>query len=244
MSGAESCRSQYEPLGIHGASLDGGRSHYVLRLDTSYRFLSSAPLGEGFLDSRWVMSLQVTPDAEIPCPQRYLKKRAAGFGVPTEEPLIGLLTAVHHDDAQVCVRSEAGMTVAALATVGLSNASGPGHKDISHLGDPSPGAPARPTPGTINLVILIDADLSPGALARASTIVAEAKALALFEAGVVTSGGHAATGTSTDASVVGHSGRGPHFDYAGSSTLAGWMAAATAYEAVGRGIQAYHRSQS
>ena len=240
MSSAGKHVSQYDPLGIHGAGLNRGQRHYVLKLETSYRFLSSAPLGEGYLDSRWIVSLQVSPDAQIPCPQRYILKRSAELGVCAKEPLVGLLTAVPHSDLQVCVRTEAGVTVAALVTLGLSNASGPHHKDVSHLGDSS----ARPGSGTINLVILIDADLSPGALVRASTITPEAKTLALLEAGVLTSTGRVATGTSTDVTVVGHSGRGLHFDYAGSPTLVGWLATRTAYEAVNLGIQAYRSRHS
>ncbi len=110
---------------------------------------------------------------------------------------------------------------------------------MTPAGDPQPPNGASPTPGTINLVTLVDADLSPGALVRASTMATEAKTLALAEAGVVTRNGSKATGTSTDVTVVGHSGQGVHFDYAGSPTLVGWLVAATAHEAVGRGIAAY-----
>ena len=250
-----------QPLGIRGASLCRGGHHYVLRLADPYSLLSSAPLGEGFLESRWVLSLEVTPDADISCPQEYLLDRAEGFGVPPDEPFIGLLTAVRHWDLQLCVRSEGGVTVATLATAGVSNASSPRQRDIPlhPAATPIPPplhpatAPIPPpsadgtsagtvvsiTPGTINLVTLIDADLSPGALVRASTMVTEAKTLALVEAGVITRNGSVATGTSTDVTVVGHSGQGVRFDYAGSPTLVGWLVAATAHEAVSRGISAY-----
>lgn len=261
-----------QPLGIRGASLCRGGHHYVLRLADPYSLLSSAPLGEGFLESRWVLSLEVTPDADISCPQEYLLERAEGFGVPPDEPFIGLLTAVRHRDLQLCVRSEGGVTVATLVTAGVSNASSPRQRDIPlhPAATPIPpplhptAAPIPPplhpaatpilppsadgtsagtvvpvTPGTINLVTLIDADLSPGALVRASTMVTEAKTLALVEAGVITRNGSVATGTSTDVTVVGHSGQGVRFDYAGSPTLVGWLVAATAHEAVSRGIAAY-----
>ena len=228
-----------QPLGIRGASLRRGGHHYVLRLDEPYSFLSSAPLGEGFLDSRWVLSLEVTPDADISLPQEYLLERAESFGVPSDEPLIGLLTAVRHWDLQVCVRSENGVTVATLATAGVSNASSPKQRDVGLADAALTGATVAATPGTINLVTLVDAELSPGALVRASTMATEAKTLALAEAGVVTRNGSAATGTSTDVTVVGHSGKGVRFDYAGSATLVGWLVAATAHEAVSQGITAY-----
>ena len=230
-----------QPLDIPGAVLDRGEHHYVLRLDRPYGFLSSAPVGEGYLDSRWVLSLEVTPDADIPSPEDYLRDRAGEFGVPSAGPLIGLLTAVRHGDLQVAVRSEAGVSVATLATAGVSNASSPLQRDVTYLGDAVFTPDTRPAPGTINLVTLIDADLSPGALVRASTIATEAKTLALMDARIQTANGSAATGTSTDATAVGHSGLGAHFDYAGSPTLVGWLVAATAYDAVSRGVRAYNK---
>ena len=227
-----------QSLGIRGASLRRGGHHYVLRLADPYSLLSSAPLGEGFLESRWVLSLEVTPNADISCPQEYLLERAEGFGVPPDEPFIGLLTAVRHWDLQLCVRSEGGVTVATLATAGVSNASSPRQRDIPlhPAATPIPppldpaAAPIPPpsadgtsagtvvsvTPGTINLVTLIDADLSPGALVRASTMVTEAKALALAEAGVLTRNGSVATGTSTDVTVLSRD--------ASFATLACWSA--------------------
>ena len=231
----------FEGLEVFGARLDRGNHHYVLRLERPYSFLSSAPLGEGYLDSRWVISLEVTPDADIPYPEGYIRERAGGFGAPSCGPLIGLLTAVRHRDLQVRIRSEAGVTVATLATAGVSNASSPRQKDAGPGEERPQSQGLAPSPGTINLVTLVDADLSPGALVRASTIATEAKTLALLEAGVTTRNGSVATGTSTDATVVGHSGRGVHFDYAGSPTIVGWLVAATAHDAVGRGIEAYKK---
>ena len=228
---------QFQPLDIQGASLWCGERHYVLHLDRPYTFLSSAPLGEGMLACRRILSLEVGPDDDVTCPVEYLRTRASSFGIPSAELLIGLLTAVPHEDIQVVMRSEDGVSVIALATVDVSNASGPGQRDVPPSEDAPPKRVIGDAPGTINQVTLIDADLSPGALVRASTMITEAKTLALSEAGIVTRDGSPATGTSTDVTVVGHSGRGIHFDYAGSATLVGWLAADTAYESVRRGIR-------
>ena len=228
---------KFQPLNVRGAGLWRGERHYVLRLDRPYTFLSSAPLGEGILDCRWILSLEVGPDDDVTYPMEYLRTRASSFGIPAAESLIGLLTAVPHVDVQVASRSEDGVTVTALATVGISNASGPGQRDVPLSKDTPCERAIADVPGTINQITLIDADLSHGALARASTMITEAKTLALMEAGITTRGGSAATGTSTDVTVVGHSGRGVHFDYAGSATLVGWLAADTAYETVRLGIR-------
>ena len=63
----------------------------------------------------------------------------------------------------------------------------------------------------------------------------------MVEAGLRTRQGHIATGTATDATVVGHSGRGEHFIYAGSATLVGWLVGQAVYQSVTRGLAAYNR---
>jgi len=236
MSSAMPGNMEYEPLSISGAWLARGERHYALRLDSPWQFLSSAPLGGGFASSRRVLSLQVPPNADFSNPQQYLLDRAPAFGIPEGEPLVGLLTAVSHVNLQVCAMAESGVAVATLVTAGVSNASGPRHKNIYR---PEPSSPSGISPGTINMVTLIDANLTPSALVRANTIATEAKTLAIFEQGVAAGNGSPATGTSTDTTVAAHSARGVSFQYSGSATLVGWLVAATTYEAVSNGLRAY-----
>ena len=205
-------------------------------------FLSSAPLGEGFVQARCILSQQVEPDATLPDPGLYLRENAGMWGIPQDEALIGLLTAVSHKDLQVLTVAECGVTVTTLATVGVEHGSSPLEKRISSYGEAREHS-ERPVirAGTNNLVTLVDADLSPGALVRASTIATEAKTLALSEAGLKTRQGHITTGTPTDVTVLGHSGRGLQFQYAGSATLVGWMVGHTNYYGVKQGLAAYNR---
>ena len=239
----------FEPLDFPGAALDWGREHYLLRLERPHQFLSSALLGEGFVETRWVYSQQVKADAPLPEPEVCLLEGATARGVPqeepfTQEPFIGLLTAVSHQDLQVKTMREAGVIVTAQATAGVDRGSSPLERQGASYGEPVP----QPSPvpqssiiGTINIVTLVDADLTPGALVRASTLATEAKTLALVEAGVRTRQGHLATGTSTDVTVVGHSGRGKRFKYAGSATLVGWLVGQAAYHCVTHGLAAYNK---
>ncbi len=231
----------FQSLDFPGAALRRGDGHYLVRLDTPVQFLSSAPLGDGWVYSRWVLSQQVSINAVLPDPEASLRERASLLGIPEGETLIGLLTAVDHRDLQVCSAAEEDVTVTTLATVGIANASSPRQKNVgSYDNRNEPGKVSALQPGTINLLTLVDANLSAGALVRASTMATEAKTLALVEAGVKTPQGYTATGTSTDVTVVGHSGRGRYFKYAGSATLVGWLVARTAYHAVGRGLEAYN----
>ena len=227
-----------------GATLQRGDSYYLVRLEHPAQFLSSAPLGEGLVTADWVLSGQVSPQACLPDPASYLRQLAAQLGVPDRPDgigVVGLLTAVDHRDLQVTSPAESGVTVTTLATVGVDHGSSPRDKDVGSHGEPA-ATEAEPLiqPGTINLVILVDANLSAGALVRASTLATEAKTLALVEAGLRSRQGHIATGTATDAMAVGHSGRGSRFNYAGSATLVGWLIGQAVYQSVNRGLAAYN----
>ena len=225
-----------------GATLDWGARHYLLRLEPALQFLSSALLGEGFTDVRWVYSQQVSPADPLPDLESSLRESAESVGIPPGESFVGLMTAVSHQDLQIVTVEEARMRVTTLATVGVEHGTSALDRQAISYGDTN-GLPVKAglRPGTINIVTLVDGDLSPGALVRASTVATEAKSLALAEAGLRTRQGHRTTGTSTDATVVGHTGRGVHFRYAGSATLVGWLVGYAAYHCVKNGLAAYNR---
>ena len=236
-------------MGFPGATLQRGDNHYLVRLEHPAQFLSSAPLGEGLVTADWIISGQVSPQACLPDPESYLRGLAAQLGVPDRpdgSEVVGLLTAVDHRDLQVTTLVESGVTVISLATVGVDHGSSPRDKDVGSHDEPAtPEAepliqPGTINPGTINLVTLVDAGLSIGALVCASTLATEAKTLAMVEAGLRTRQGLIATGTATDATVVGHSGRGRHFKYAGSATLVGWLVGQAVYQSVTQGLAAYN----
>ena len=243
MSGQASTEmNPFQPLDFPRAELDRGNDYYLLRLERPVQFLSSAPLGEGFLESRWVLSQQVDISDPLPTPLELLRQWGRCRGIPPEEEFIGLLTAVDHADLQVCTSQEAGVTVTTLATVGAIHGSSPRERGMLDYGSlPEESGPSTHIPGTINTVTLLDAHLSPGALVRASTLATEAKSLALMEAGLRTRQGHISTGTATDATVVGHTGEGRRFEYAGSATLAGWLVGDATYRAVKQGLAAFQR---
>ena len=223
--------SGFQPVDFPGAALLHGEDHYLLRLDGELRFLTCAPVGDGPLGCRWVLSQQVDVNDRLPDPTGHLERRARDLGVPQGDPFIGLLTAVDHRELSVRTSREEGVTVTVLATVGTSNATSPVERSAGSPDPPCGG-------GTINLVVLVDADLGPGALVRASTMAAESKVMALMERGVRTPRGNPATGTSTDVTAVGHTGHGRAFQYAGGATLVGWLVGDAVYHAVRGGLDA------
>lgn len=128
-------------------------------------------------------------------------------------------------------RSDYGtLSARCIATVGLRNA--------LRIGDPP--CTTAISPGTINILLQTSCPLSGCASIEALSLVAEARTLAVLEAHVASSVGHAvATGTGTDCIVVasplpssGDSG----LIYAGKHTVLGHLIGTCVYDAVSQGI--------
>ena len=159
---------------------EGGRSYPVLvwRLPQPMRVVASAAHGGGVGLRRWVLNAQVPASYGRRDPDHHLAKLGVSLGLPGRG--VGMLTAA--DVRRVCVTADEGVEVA--ATVGL------GHPTWAAA--PDSGRPASLV-GTINVVAVLPERLSDAALVNAVCTAAEAKAQALWDAGL------AATGTATDA---------------------------------------------
>lgn len=186
----------------------------VLRSRRTLCTLSSAVVGGGFGSARTIVNRHVHKDYDVRDPHADMVDFARQHGV--DGPFIGLMTAVFLDNAKAATATAGGLRVATLATVGLGN------RIAAGLSEPAPLSP-----GTINLIVLVDGHLTPGALVNAAMTVTEAKSQVLSSHGVRTEEGYAATGTSTDALVVACTARGPALPYAGPATQVGWSIAST-----------------
>jgi iron complex transport system ATP-binding protein len=172
--------------------------------------LSSAVVGGGMVCVRYLLNRHVHHDYNCLDPVTDLSAFARRQGIG--EAFVGQMTAVSLQKARaITLRAEA-ITVAAVLTAGLSNATTPGLS-----------APVTPGPGTINMILLIDAYLTPAAMVHAVITATEVKTQVLMARSVRTPEGYAATGTSTDAIAVASTGRGTPLAYAGPVTLVGWL---------------------
>ncbi|HWR38605.1 MAG TPA: adenosylcobinamide amidohydrolase [Patescibacteria group bacterium] len=113
----------------------------------------------------------------------------------------GMGTAASMENVAIVVKKFRELTVTAIATAGVEGNGG-------RVGDPTPHySPVEKIrehkPGTINIMLVIDADLPPGIMARALVTCTEAKTAALQElmAGSLYSTG-LATGSGTDQTIV------------------------------------------
>lgn len=205
----------------------GGLLH--LHSERPHRALSSASCGGGLRVTRDVLNVHVSRRYRSESPEADLRAVARDLGV--DDDFVGLLTAVHVEKAHVATRRDGDLVVACVATAGVGNA--------TQAGRETPFRPERPPePGTINIVLAVQADLTDEALVNLVITATEAKTLALFELGVRTAAGALATGTSTDTVVALCTGEGERHRYAGPATLVGHLAAQCVHEAVTESLRA------
>ena len=158
-----------------------GDAVLVWRLPAPMLAVSSGSLGGGLGLRRWVVNASVSHAYDRQDPDVHVAEIAAALGLTGAGT--GFLTAV--DVREVVHRSDG--EVHASVTTGIG-----AHPTWAA----APAEVALPGPGTINAVCLLPVRLSPAALVNAVATVAEAKAQALWEAGVP------GTGTSTDATAI------------------------------------------
>lgn len=208
--------------------------HMVLRVDRDVlhvesaeplHVVSSALVGAELDTARHILSLRVPRDFHEPDPALWLKSRAWERGL--WEPFVGLLTAVDLRTVAMAQHQVEGCRALALVTAGVGNATAAGRERV--------GAGHRP--GTINIVVIVDAVLGRGALVNAAMVATEAKTLAVMEAGVRTKEGLLATGTSTDAIVVAYTGRGESYEFAGPVTPVGHAVGVAVQDAVAQALR-------
>lgn len=211
---------------IEGLAVWIGPEAVVLTAAKPMRALSSAVWGGGLVSARAIVNLHVALHDPCADPPAMLRAYARAQSVP--EPYVGLLTGAWTELATVGEENAAGIPTLAVATVGLSNRMAAGRAPVSPW-----------THGTINTIVVVDANPEPAALVNAVITVTEVKALLLNEAGVRDDAGRAVSGTSSDAIVVAATGRGPRVRYGGPVSELGWSIARAAGAALDAGIRGW-----
>lgn len=150
-----------------------------------------------------------------------------------------MATAADMDNGAVVTRTFPPFTVTVLATAGArGNALRAGVDEGTYI-EPDPAFPATlsasaPKPGTINILILTNARLTDGGLARAIITATEAKTAALEDLKVPSTytKGVQATGTGTDSMIVVSGTDGPLVTYPGGHSRIGDLMAQAVHQAV------------
>lgn len=209
----------FAPIDIPGITIDEKPEAVHVQSREMLTTLSSSFFGGGFRRVRHILNAKVAEDYCSVAPAADLRGIAARCGV--SDPFVGLLTAVPLRKARLVFSGEGGLRVGVLATAGVSNATSAG---VSR--------PCESRPGTINIILLLDAKLTRSAMLNAIITVTEAKCAVLNEMDIRTPDGVLATGTSTDTVTVAMTGLGPAQPYAGPATVLGWVIAKTVQQAV------------
>jgi len=192
---------------------EGGRELPVLvwRFGAPLRVIASAPHGGGVGSRRWVVNAQVPTSYGRRDPDHHLGQLAVSLGLPGRG--VGMLTAA---DVRAVHRGDDG-GVEARATVGL------GHPTWAAAADAT-----RPVSlvGTVNVVAVVPERLSDAALVNAVATATEAKAQALWEAGIP------GTGTATDAVCIACPADGPAHAFGGPRSIWGARLARAVHRAI------------
>ena len=196
-----------------------------VRSESPLTVLSSAIVGSGFQRVRHILNAHVDKDYNSTNPKADLRALARRCGVDGQ--FVGLLTAVHLRKARLAFFEEDGLSVGALITAGVGNAASAGITQ-----------PYRPQAGTINIILLLDANLSRSAMLNAFITATEAKTAVIQSRNICCPDGDLATGTSTDTVTVATTGKGKLQNYAGSVTVLGWLIGRAVRQALGESLDA------
>ena len=208
----------------------------LVKLHEKRRVLSTL---EGFREVAFVAN-HYSPEAlwdyiQDHCDE-YRRWLPEALGVPSEE-LTSLWTGVDLQNLAVASRSFEGLVVVVLVTAGVkSNAQRLGEDRAGHL--ERCGGFSR-LHGTINVILLTNAHLTQGAMARSLITITEAKTAALEDLDVRSSYTpleNQATGTGTDNAIV-VPGDGPEVSCVGGHTVAGELIARATKEGVQEAIR-------
>lgn len=192
----------------------------VWRCPRPWLMISSAPSGGGLGTRDWVLNATVPAGYDRPDPEAHIAEMAAALGLHGTGA--GLLTAV--DVRHEVTSLDGGVRTTVTTGVGQPTWAAEPERDRRVAES------ARP-PGTINAVCWSPVRLSESALVNAVATLAEAKAQALFEAGVD------GTGTCTDATVVACPVDGPVEPYGGPRSRIGAALARSAHAGIRAGLR-------
>lgn len=196
-------------LDFPGLAIEMDDEALIVRSKKSLSMLSTAVMGGGFISARHIVNRHVGIDYDCQKPEEDLMEFARRRQI--NEPFVGMMTAVAIKKARFVTEISNQVKVAAIVTAGLGNLTSAGLS-----------LPALPRPGTINIIILTDAFLTPPAMVNAITTATEAKTHFVLGRHLSTTDGHKATGTSTDAITLGCLETGLSLKYAGPATAVGW----------------------
>jgi adenosylcobinamide hydrolase len=212
-----------------GMRIAVGPSNVHVRSEDVLTVLSSAPVRGGWCEADCIVNRRVPVDYHEADPQQDTVRWLIRHGFEPRRT-VALITAARTEDAVLTRVDGEGFCLTALVTAGVGNAVRAGR----------PGFPDddRWRPGTINMILLVDGNVTESAMVGAVVTATEAKAAALQDLRVTDSEGNIATGTSTDVVVIARicRTRDRVHHYAGTVSSLGRAVARAVYDAVAEAV--------
>ncbi|MHA0857157.1 adenosylcobinamide amidohydrolase [Paenibacillus sp. CMAA1364] len=185
---------EYTSIVWAGLTLSRHERHVLLQCPSLVDSMSSAIYGGGIGTIDRVANIYVDRFYNCANPEEDVAKLFSDWGYATETTA-ALLTAVQLQHVAVLEEKDKDASVFCCTTAGVSNGARAGSKRTTF--------PAY-QPGTINIILMIDALMTQAAMVNAIMTAVEAKTAALADMGIPDAeNGLIATGTTTDSIVLG-----------------------------------------
>lgn len=215
-------------------SEDGDRITVTVAVPAMLRTLSNAVFNGGLSAADAIVNWKVPLDYNGDDPQAEIEAQLRQWGLGSERSVV-LMTAAKLTHASVSEVTGDGFKLICITTSGTRNA--------ARAGSERTVFPAWRA-GTINTILLFDGQLTDSAMVNALMTATEAKAAALQDIALRDSeNGLIATGTSTDAVVLGVSGSSAYgvvHEYAGTATEVGAAIGRLVYDTIYESVTTQH----
>ena len=197
-------------------------SSLIIWSKTRLRILSSAVLNGGLKEANGIINVQVSEGCgndkndEHWNAEEFLNRKVQRLQLPNDQ-VVGLMTAAKMQNVAVSSKKYDEITLTVFTTAGTSIAVTAGESAAS-----KEDSCRLEKCGTINIILLVDGNLTESCMVDALKTVTEAKTVALRELDVRSQfSGDAASGTLTDSVAVACTKKGDAIKFAGTFTMLG-----------------------
>ena len=197
----------------------------MIQSSSPLRALTSSVLSHSCARFMAIVNHQIPEVYDHVEPEKLLFRVINSLGLP--EQTLGLMTAANVNNVSVVGKKHKNLTVCAIVTAGVTNPAAAGDK-----------APEELQSHTINIILLIDGNLTQNCMVNAVMTATEAKSAALRDLDIRSHlSTELATGTTSDTIAVACTERGQRIMFAGTATKLGELIGKTVKEAVKIAIQ-------
>ena len=226
------------------------KNKLVISSERPFQVLSSAVLNGGFTKSNKIISIHVPEDNEENVqkntedldkeihenPENLIRKALAKLDIDSDK-VVGIMTNADVRNVEVSNQQYQDITLSAFVTAGVDVSVTAGEPTVSKQ-----NSLKIAKVGTINIILIIDGDLTESCMVDAVKTVTEAKTVALRELDIRSYfSGDLASGTVTDSVVVACTKRGKTVEYAGTATVLGELIGKSVKESLKKTLQKEQR---